>query len=173
MPIPPLKSPDGKLITSPLGKANIFNQYFASVFTVDDGRTPVCNLKTHNNCKLSNVEFSPWKVHKALRSLKPKYSYGPDGLPSIMLHNLARVISGPLSFIFDASFKSGTLPSCWLDALVTPIFKKGATSSPNSYRPISLTCVCCRIMERIINVDIIDYLHCNNIINRAQHGFSL
>jgi hypothetical protein len=26
-------------------------------------------------------------------------------------------------------------------------------------------------MERIINVDIIDYLHINKIINTAQHGF--
>ena len=55
--------------------------------------------------------------------------------------------------------------------IVTPVFKKGATSSPSNYRPISLTCVCCRIMERIINADIIDYLHVNKIINSAQHGF--
>ena len=110
-------------------------------------------------------------MYKALKSLKPKCSYGPDGLPSILLHNLARVLSEPLSFIFDSSFRSGVLPACWLDALVTPVFKKGATSSPSNYRPISLTCVCCRIMERIINADIVDYLYVNKIINSAQHGF--
>jgi hypothetical protein len=114
MHVPSLESPDDKLITSPLEKANAFNQYFASVFTVDDGRTPVCNLKTDQNCTISDVEFSPRKVYKALRSLKPKHSYGPDGLPSIMLHNLARAVSEPLSFIFDASFRSGALPSCCL-----------------------------------------------------------
>ena len=63
----------------------------------------------------------------------------------------------PLSFVFDASFKAGVLPACWLDAIVTPVFKKGATSKPENYRPISLTCICCRIMERVIN--------------QAQHGF--
>jgi hypothetical protein len=67
-------------------------------------------------------------------------------------------------FIFETP-----MPSCWLEKL--PFLKKGVTSSPSNYRPISLTCVCCRIMERIINVDIIDYLHINKIISTAQHGF--
>ena len=168
---PPLKSADGRLITDSLEKANTFNQYFASVFTIDDNKTPVCSSSTKENCTLSDVEFCPAKVYKALKSLKPKCSYGPDGLPSILLHNLARVLSEPLSFIFDSSFRSGVLPACWLDTLVTPVFKKGTTSSPSNYRPISLTYVCCRIMERIINADIIDYIHVHKIINSAQHGF--
>lgn len=169
--LPHLKSTDGRLITSSIEKANIFNQYFASVFTVDNGNAPVRNFKLEQNCALADVEFSPIKVYRALRSLKPKTSHGPDGLPNILLHNLAGVVCGPLSFIFNASFQSGSLPQCWLDALVTPVFKKGETSSPSNYRPISLTCVCCRVMERIINIDIIDYLHKNKIINAAQHGF--
>jgi Reverse transcriptase (RNA-dependent DNA polymerase) len=168
---PSLKSPDGRLITDSLEKANTFNQYFASVFTIDDNKIPVCSSSTNENCMQSDVEFCPAKVYKSLKSLKPKCSYGPDGLPSILLHNLARVLSEPLSFIFDSSFRSGVLPACWVNALVTPVFKKGATSSPSNYRPISLICICCGIMERIINADITDYLHTNIIIYTAQHGF--
>jgi len=60
---------------------------------------------------------------------------------------------------------------CWLHALVTPVFKKGLTSDPVNYRPISLTCVCCRVMERIINVELLDYLLQHSLISKYQHGF--
>ena len=59
----------------------------------------------------------------------------------------------------------------WLQAFVTPIFKKGATSDPSNYRPISLTCTCCRVMERIINLQLIDYLLSNCLFSNHQHGF--
>jgi hypothetical protein len=166
---PSPRNSEDKLITDTLDKANIFNQYFASVFTQDNGHIPHCKAKQSSS--LSDVEFSPLRVYKALKSFKPKCSFGPDGLPSILLHNTAEVISHPLSFIFDASFRAGVLPTCWRDALVTPVFKKGATSSPSNYRPISLTCVCSRVMERTINTSIIDYLCMNKLVNAVQHGF--
>ena len=33
---------------------------------------------------------------------------------------------------------------------VTPIFKKRARHSPANYRPVSLTSVCCKMLEAII-----------------------
>ena len=38
--------------------------------------------------------------------------------------------------VFQSSFRLHILPACWLHALVTPVFKKGLTSSPSNYRPI-------------------------------------
>jgi hypothetical protein len=64
-------------------------------------------VKVKENIRLCDVEFSPVKVYKVLRSLKPECSYGPDGLPSILLHNLAGVLSEPLSFIFYSSYHTG------------------------------------------------------------------
>jgi hypothetical protein len=58
-----------------------------------------------------------------------------------------------------------------VQAFVTPVFKKGATSDPNNYRPISLTCSCCRVMERIINSRLINYLLEHQLITKHQHGF--
>jgi hypothetical protein len=109
--LPSLTNSEDKLIIDPSEKANIFNQYFASVFTQDNGHIPHCKAKQSSS--LSDVEFSPLRVYKALKSFKPKCSFGPDGLPSILLHNTAGVISHPLSFIFDASFRTGVLPTCW------------------------------------------------------------
>jgi len=39
------------------------------------------------------------------------------------------------------------LPETWKYAIVTPVHKKGPTSDPNNFRPISLTATCCRVMD--------------------------
>ena len=44
------------------------------------------------------------------------------------------------------------------DALITPIYKKGDRSSAAKYRPVSLTCVVCKILENIILSSVMKYL---------------
>jgi len=53
-----------------------------------------------------------------------------------------------LALIFNASRK---LLLDWKSATVVPIFKKGSRTDPANYRPISLTCVCCKVFEHIIS----------------------
>lgn len=81
MRVPSLISSDSELITIPLDKVNVCNQYFTSVFPVGDGRTHICNLKTDQNRTISNVEFNPRNAFKTLKSSKHKYCYNPYGLP--------------------------------------------------------------------------------------------
>jgi len=169
--IPPIKNNAGNLVTDKAVQANIFNRYFASVFTHDDNNKPHFPHRVDPDIGCCDVTFTPGKVMRILRALKPKNSYGPDGFPNVLLKRLASVICEPLSFIFQSSFRLHILPACWLHALVTPVFKKGLTSSPSNYRPISLTCVCCRVMERIINLELINYLFQHGLISKHQHGF--
>ena len=44
-------------------------------------------------------------------------------------------------------------------------------SDPANYRPISLTCIACRIMEKIVKDTVMSYLYDHKLINKAQHGF--
>ena len=64
--------------------------------------------------------------------------YVIDDIPNICLKNCASALAVPLCHIFDSSFKNGVLPVCWKTAYVLPIHKKGCTSDPCNYRPISL-----------------------------------
>ena len=64
-----------------------------------------------------------------------------------------------------------SLPSEWRHANITPKFKKGLPSDPANYRPIALTCCCCKILESIIASTLINYLQEHNLINKQQHGF--
>ena len=64
-----------------------------------------------------------------------------------------------------------TLPNDWLQALVTPIHEKSFKSDPANYRPISLTCILCTVMEHISVSNIWKHLHRHDIILHFQHGF--
>lgn len=170
-PIPNVRRPDGVLTTSVSENCEIFNNYFSSVFTADDGVLQQLPARADSNLALSSVEFTPEKVFSALRSLRPTLSAGPDGIHNVFLKNCAAALCVPLCHIFDSSMKDNVLPKSWKRAYVTPVFKKGANCDPNNYRPISLTSTCCKLMEKIVNTEILNYLTLNNLLTLHQHGF--
>ena len=65
----------------------------------------------------------------------------------------------------------GVLPRDWAHAVVTPLYKNGDASDVSNYRPISLTCVASKIMERVINADMLSFLQAHHVITKQQHGF--
>ena len=52
-----------------------------------------------------------------------------------------------LTKIYTKSIETGTIPKDWKHANVAPAFKKGKRYKAENYRPISLTCICCKLME--------------------------
>ena len=52
-----------------------------------------------------------------------------------------------------------------------PVYKKGSSSDPANYRPISQTTIFCKLMERVIAAELSDYLLSRGVITRHQHGF--
>lgn len=73
--------------------------------------------------------------------------------------------------MFQQSLDTGCVPEDWKYAFVKAIFKSGQKSCPNNYRPISLTCISCKLLEHIIYSKIISHLNRNNILIQNQHGF--
>ena len=90
-------------------------------------------------------------------------STGPDNIPAKFLKETAVQISPALSLIFQASINQGILPSDWKEANVVPIHKKGQRSVAANYRPVSLTSICCKILEHIIYT-----LHCLPILTNIK-----
>ena len=63
------------------------------------------------------------------------------------------------------------LPQAWKRATVAPVFKGGIASDPLNYRPISLTSIFDKLMERIIVLDMLHYCKQQGLISKQQHGF--
>ena len=106
-----------------------------------------------------------------LKKIKSSIGVGPDGFPPLFFKKLASPLAAPLKNLFTLIFGFEALPAVWKQALVTPIFKKGKSSRVENYRPISLTCVICKVFESIIKLRLVKYLNENKYLNSAQHGF--
>jgi len=65
----------------------------------------------------------------------------------------------------------GKLPSSWKTAVVSPLYKKGISSNPSNYRPISKTSIFCKLMEKTLVYELTNYLTEYNLLNSNQHGF--
>ena len=57
----------------------------------------------------------------------------------------------------------------WKLGHIVPIFKKGDKHEVSNYRPISLTCLITKVLERIIRDELLALT--NGMINDKQHGF--
>ena len=91
-----------------------------------------------------------------------------DGVLNELAHELAPV----LCCLFRQSLNVGKLPSTWLTAWITPVFKKGPRCEPENYRPVSLTCVMCKLMEHTISSHTRAHFDQHGILKRAQSWVS-
>ncbi len=160
----------GTLMTDAKDKAQVLNAQFQSVFTVDDNSVPA-NMSDPSFPAIHDLVIDPIGVAKLLGNINPKKACGPDGIPCIVLKELALELAPVLTALFEQSIVSGSLPEDWLKAYINPIFKKGNQNMAENYRPVSLTCVCSKLLEHIICTHIWEHLDQHNIITDKQHGF--
>ncbi|GAB0185459.1 mitochondrial enolase superfamily member 1 [Grus japonensis] len=150
----------------------MFNAFFASVFHSDDGLwDPSCPELEDRDCGNNKLPADPEIVQNLLLHLDAYKSMGPNGIHPRVLRELADVIARPLSIIFQRSWESGEVPVDWKLANVVPIFKKGKKEDPGNYRPVSLTSVPGKIMEKIMLGVTEKHLKDNAVIGHSQHGF--
>jgi len=84
---------------------------------------------------------------------------------------LKQCLCVPLTLLYNQFLSVGYVPPEWLTANIVPVNKKGVIGDVANYRPISLTCVMSKVLERIILARVFDHLDRNNILHPAQHGF--
>jgi len=110
-------------------------------------------------------------VQNLLSELPNKEGISPDSLGYKILKICRLTLTPMITEIFRLSLDSMKLPAIWKDSIIMPIFKSGKRDNVGNYRPISLTCVLCRTLERIIAQQLTDYLITHDIISKHQYGF--
>jgi len=96
---------------------------------------------------------------------------GPDGIYPRVLSELAEELAKPLSIIYQQSWLTEEVPGDWRMANITPINKKGQKEDLGNYRPVSLTSVSGKIMERFILSALAGHVKDNQGLRPSQHGF--
>ena len=147
-----------------------FSKYFESVFLIDDGTNlPFCNMIDVPQFKLPTI--TPTLMKNEILALDAHSSNGYDNVSAMFVIKCADQLSFPLSTIFNMSVKRGEFPSLLKRNNVIPIFKrKGGKTCVESYRPISIQPLICKLFERIVNKAL--RKHLTGLICDQQHGFS-
>jgi len=98
-----------------------------------------------------HLSVSPAEVFEELSSLNTHKACGPDQIYPRLLKEGADVLAPSLAKLFNKSLCDGVLSQDWVSANVTPVYKKSSKQHVSNYRPISLTSVVCKILEKLIH----------------------
>ena len=120
---------------------------------------------------ISDINITENDVNKLLKNLNPNKAAGPDSITPRVLEELASNIAPILTIIFCRSYLTGDVPSIWKSANICPVYKKGKKNDPINYRPVSLPCLSCKLMEHIVTSHIMSHADAQNIMYPLQHGF--
>ena len=110
-------------------------------------------------------------IQRLLNNINPHKASGPDNISGRILKDLQNFTALILIIIFQKSLQIGCILSDWKHANVAPAYKKGEKYNAVNYKPISLTCISCKIMEHVITKHILNHLESNSLLYDLQHGF--
>ena len=157
----------------PVVISNMFADYFGDSFvdapvgTLDDSQFE--HLNSYDYLTNINLSITSDEVYAAIMDCKNNYSYGPDGIPSAVLHLCANNMSLPLSILFNKSLSCMIFPKIWKEFLIIPLFKSGARGNVSNYRPIAKLSAIPKLFEALITKSVM--FNIRSIICPQQHGF--
>lgn len=170
-----MTSDDGAFINENKKIANHFNKFFvnigaklASKFTSTD----TTNINVSR--PLHTFNFSPIStndVAKVLNSLDTNKASGMDGISARILKEGSVALIDKLTFLYNFSLSTGSVPKLWKIKRVTPIYKAEARDDAGNYRPISVASTTMKIFEKLVYNQMITFILDNNILHSNQSGF--
>ena len=170
--IPPLYNEStGELVYEDKTKADLLNQYFCSITSINDSNREPPNVVPRTHAILSNIDVNIQDVKDILQTLQIGKACGDDGISHQMLKATSETICLPLSILFRYSLRTCKFPSDWKLARVMPSFKKDDKSSPSNYRSISLLSCVGKVMERVVYKYIYNYIIEHSLLYSYQSGF--
>ena len=171
--VPPLYGKKGgKLEVTSKGKAKVLNKQYSSAFSDEDlDLTKMPKLDNSPYRGMPKIKVATNGVKLLLQKLNPSKAVGPDLISTRILKEYADEVAPMLQAIYQQSLDTGNVPSIWKQANVAAIFKKGDKHLASNYRPVSLTCVSCKVLEHIVFRAMMDHVDLHKILVHYQHGF--
>jgi hypothetical protein len=148
-------------------KCELLNKYFSSISKLDEEYVTLPKFDSKTNNIIREIHITENEIVDVIQILDPNKETGPDKISHKMLKISPDKIAKPLLIIFNKPSQQSKYPSNWKSA----IFKKGDTSLPSNYRPISLISCVGKLIERIIYKHVYNHLVNNNLIYKYQSGF--
>ncbi|CAB3388739.1 Hypothetical predicted protein [Cloeon dipterum] len=164
-------SVDGRIFSEPAAVASKFQESFKQNFSPPEADYPFLRRVPSQEEKLSEWRITESDVDNLLHVLDAKSATGPDGVPAVLLKRCAKTLCPSLAHIFNLSLRACDLPADWKCAAVTPIPKDGEKSDLRNYRPISVTSLVGKLLEKHVRNQLAGFLDTNKALPDNQHGF--
>ena len=166
--LPPLIGVGGGLVCDPEAKAVLLANYFDSKQARDGITLP---STCYPSAGLTTFAFRSREVKRLLLELDPYGGTDPTGMFPLFFKESADVLAPRLSIVFRSLIRSGSFPSCWREANVTPVPKGPSSSTVDKYRPISITPVLSKVFERLVSVRIGRYMESSGVFPATQFAY--
>ena len=166
----PLKVNDNILI-HPRDKSEAFNNFFTSIAS-DITNINLPELPPLCPFELSEIIVTEQDLKDQFSLLNTNKPAGPDGILPKVIKNLSSSLIYPLKMLFNRTLTKGEIPDILKTACVNALYKgKGEISDLNNYRPIAITSVFIKMLERIIFKYTYNYIMKYQLLSENQSGF--
>lgn len=113
----------------------------------------------------------PLEVYKILMSLKSNSAPGWDNVSTRFLKLANELVVPVISHLANLCFEHGIFPAALKKAIITPVYKNGDKSEVSNYRPISVLTAISKVLEKLVNNRLINYLSKIDFLSKSQYGF--
>ena len=176
-----IEGPDGNLIQDPEMVAETFASHFQNVSDLTSANPNFARFKNDMERRgiefgLSNSEYNCQltmrELEDALKQSDKNTAPGHDGITYEMIDKTDKTYKCALLKLYNKIFLNDSFPMSWKKSILIPIPKEGKDGKyPRNYRPISLTCCLCKLLERVVNGRLSWFLEKTNSITSSQSGF--
>lgn len=132
--------------------------------------TPLCDVNTQANSFVL-LETDCDEVYTTLMNLKSNSASGWDNIPTKFLKYTSMIVVPIITHLANQCFTKGIFPALLKEAIITPVHKGGDRDDISNYRPISVLTCLSKIIEKLINTRLLNYLAKFNILSDSQFGF--
>ena len=172
---------EGRIVTSPSGISSTMNKFFLekvknlrrSVPAVQTD--PLAKMKQAMQGRRCRFKLKTVKVEdviKVIKNLKNSSATGVDFIDTRTVKLAAEMLAPALTHIINLSITTNTFPSIWKYAKIIPLLKSFSADTllPKSYRPVALLPIFSKVLEKIVFVQLVQYLEDNKLIHPNLHG---
>ena len=131
----------------------------------------ITNSTTEDKEDIFNKNFSIEELKEAVKGLQCKKIPGTDKIMYEFMKHLGGKALNAILNLFNLIWKMG-VPDSWRKAIIIPILKPNKDPAEvDSYRPIALTSILAKTMEKMIHARLNWFLEKQQLITPVQAGF--
>ena len=171
LPTIPLPLVNGKMVSDFGKKANIFNNFFASICTPIDNTSCLPSFSYRTGSRIKSFQVTENDILAIIKSLDPNKAHGCDNISIKMIKICSQSLILLLKIIFEHSLKKGKFPKIWKKVNIVLVHKKENKMLVKNYRPISLLPIFGKMFERVIYNSLFNYFQSNRLFTPFQSGF--